>query len=57
MFDDCIRIVTTETNVGISDLVQKMVFIQHSPLMTSWTKSRKNGLVGVITAVEMLNLK
>ena len=56
MFGSCIRIVTTELIVGISELVQKMAFIQYSLLiMTSWTLVRvgQKGLVGVIAAVEM----
>ena len=52
--------VTTEVDVDISELVQKMAFIPFSPLIrTSWTAARvgQNGLVGVITAVEMLIVK
>ena len=53
----CIRIVTSEMNIGISELVQKKAFIQYSQLIiTSWTVVRigQKGLVGVIVAVEML---
>ena len=41
MLGSCIRIVITEINVAISELVQKMDFIQYSTLiMTSWTVIR-----------------
>ena len=38
MLGSCIRIVTNEINVGISELVHKMVFIKYlRVIMTSWT--------------------
>ena len=43
MLGSCIKIVTTEINVGISELVHKIAFI--------------HGQSGVIAAVEMLIFK
>ena len=50
----CIRIVSTEINVTISEFAQKMAYIQYSALiMTSWSVVRvmQKGLVGAIVAV------
>ena len=33
MLGSCVRIVTAEINVGILEFVQKMAFIQYSPLI------------------------
>ena len=54
MLGSCIGIVTTEINVNISELVQKMASIQYSPqIMTGLTVVRvgHNELAGVIAAV------
>ena len=51
-----IRIVTTEINVGFSDLVKKMAFTQYSSqIMASWrvVGVGQNEIVGVIAALEM----
>ena len=60
MLGSCIRMETTEINVGISELVQKMAFIQYSLLIkTSWTVIGvgQKWFAGDIAAVEMLIFK
>ena len=56
----CISVVTTEINVGISELVHKIDFLQYFPLiMTNWkvVSVEQKGLVGVLAAVKMLIFK
>ena len=51
MLFGCIRIATTYLNIGISEVVHKISFIQYLPqIMTSWKVVRigQKGQIGVI---------
>ena len=56
MLGSYIRIVIAEINVGISELVQKMAFIQYS-YYNKLVIGKKRTTVGVKAAVEMLIFK